>query len=147
MADQTAAGQIIGGRMSARGRISLLTVYRQVEMSEKFIERYLGVHTADAEQVEFVFAANSLKLRFVDWQDQPRELVLPEALAFRWQEYDGDAAPRDDTTYEVVGSQWLADQQPHNASPLSGQFRHYKLCFNACGTLDVICRVIEVSPG
>ena len=112
-------------------------------MSEQFIERYLGVQTADAERVELVFSDNSLRVRFVDWQELPRELVLPETLAFRWQEYDCDGAPRDDVTYEVVGSAWLAAQLPPAELPLSKHLRHYKLCFNACGSLDVICRVVD----
>ena len=114
-----------------------------IAMSQQFVERYLGVHTADAEGVELAFADNILRVRFVDWQELARELVLPDTVAFRWQEYDHDGAPRDDVTYEVVGSTWLAAQLPPADFPLSKQLRHYKLCFNACGSLDVICGVVE----
>lgn len=111
-------------------------------MSERFIEANLGVHTADAERVELTLARGCLVVHFVDWQDEPRELRLLGTLAFRWQDDDGGGAPRDDTTYEVAGSAWLDAQL--DRSGLSGDdgYRHYKLCFNASGTLDVICQVV-----
>jgi len=102
---------------------------------------------ADAERVELVVAEGSLRVRFVDWQGLPRELVLPDTQAFRWQALDADGAPRDDMTYKAAGSAWLAAQQRPAESSLSTRLRHCKRCFNACGSLDVICRVVEVGPG
>ena len=111
-------------------------------MPEQFIEKYLGIHTADAEQIEISFVNGSLRIRYVDWKEQRRETVLPATLAFRWQEYDDRAPPRDDTTYEVRESTWLASQL---IGASNGElFRHYKLCFNTSGVLDVICREVVV---
>ena len=116
-------------------------------MQEQFVEKYLGVHTADAERVEIAFANGNLQVRYLDWQEQPRELVMPQTLAFRWQDDEDGSAPRDDTTYEVTGSTWLKTQLERSAPSDGDRFRHYKLCFNACGTLDVICHAIEVGRG
>jgi hypothetical protein len=112
-------------------------------MLDQFVETYLGIHTADAEQIELSFANGTLLVRYVDWQEQRREQALPETLAFRWQEYDDNAPPRDDTTYEVRQSAWL-EAQVHGI-PNNDRFRHYKLCFNACGVLDVLCQEVVVS--
>jgi len=111
-------------------------------MSERFIEANLGVHTADGERVELALADGRLVVRFVDWQDEPRELLLPGTLAFRWQDDDGGGAPRDDTTYEVAGSAWLEAQLDRSGLWGNDRYRHYKLCFNAAGTLDVICQAV-----
>ena len=116
-------------------------------MQEQFVETYLGVHTTDAERVEIAFSGGNLQIRYLDWQEQPRELLMPQTLAFRWQDDEDGSAPRDDTTYEVTGSTWLKTQLERSALSDDGRFRHYKLCFNACGTLDVICHAIEVDRG
>lgn len=104
----------------------------------ELVARDLGIVTADAEHVRLVFEARALVLSFVDMHDCPGELTFPEVLAFRWQELD-EAGVRDDATYEVVGSAWLARQAELQAVPV-GDHAHYMLCFNACGVLDVLCR-------
>lgn len=100
----------------------------------------LGVSTADSEQIEMQFQKGDLTLSFLDWQEKKHRLVFKDALAFRWQDFDDlDEGIRDDVIYEVVGSQWLSRQ-----SELQGveadQYVHYKLCFNARGTLDVLAK-------
>lgn len=100
----------------------------------------LGVSTADAEQVEFRYEKGNLFLRFVDWREQPRELVFQDVIAFRWQELDEPELDiRDDTTYEVVDSEWLSRQAQLQAADCENH-AHYKLCFNACGALDVLAK-------
>lgn len=63
-------------------------------MPEQYVEKYLGIHTADAERVELTYSGDSLCARFVDDQHIPRELLLADTFALRWQEYDDDGAPR-----------------------------------------------------
>ena len=109
-------------------------------MTERFAEQYIGVHSADAEQVELQYANGSLHLRYVDWQEQQRAAVFKEVLAFRWQEQDESAVPRDDTTYEVLNSMWLASHSVLRHQAI--RYAHYKLCFNACSVLDVLCQAI-----
>ena len=103
----------------------------------KFVQVDIGLHTADAEEVAVQFSSGDLVLTFVDWQEQPRRKVFSDVLAFRWQEFDEEDI-RDDVVYEVKDSDWLARQARLQGVETDG-YVHYKLCFNACGTLDVIC--------
>ena len=109
----------------------------------RYVEANLGVSVADAESVTLRFEARTLLLAFVDWQEQPRSLVFHDVLAHRWQELD-EAVPRDDTTFEVVESPWLARQAELQAVQ-SEDYAHYLLCFNACGALDVLARRLDAS--
>jgi hypothetical protein len=102
----------------------------------RYVEASLGISTADAEQVTLQFDGSRLSLSFVDWQEKQRVLVFGQVLAFRWQEFD-EAGIRNDVSYEVVESEWLARQaQLQAVNP--ELYAHYKLCFNAAGTLDVV---------
>jgi hypothetical protein len=104
----------------------------------KCVEKNLGVSTADGEDVHLQYDGDDVILAFTDWNERSCELVFRDVLAFRWQECDEEGI-RDDTTYEVTESSWLARQaqlQGVNAS----DYAHYKLCFNACGSLDVLAR-------
>lgn len=108
-----------------------------------FEEIDIGVPTADAKDVALQFSRGELVLSFVDWREQPRRVTFAEVLAFRWQELDDDT-PRDDVAYEVTDSDWLTRQTELQAVEPEG-YIHYKLCFNACGCLDVLCRGVETS--
>ena len=111
----------------------------------KFHEANIGMHTADAEDISIQYNEGDLLLRYVDWQEQPKAFTFVEALAFRWQEFDDEARGqdiRDDMAYRVTDSPWLTRQCELQAEPAE-QFTHYKLCFNACGVLDVICKSVE----
>lgn len=79
-------------------------------MSEHFLETFVGVHTADAEEVEISYSDGTLVLRYVDWKEEAQSANFPDTLAFRWQETDDVTTPRDDTTYKVANSSWLASQ-------------------------------------
>ncbi len=98
----------------------------------------IGIHTADAEAVAVRFTGAELHLTFTDWQEQPRAFTFDDVLAFRWQEF-AEQGIRDDMTYEVTESPWLAEQATLQAVP-ADEYAHYKLCFNACGVLDILCR-------
>lgn len=98
----------------------------------------LGIVSADAERVEVHFVGGDLVLAFVAYDEVPRRHVFREVLAFRFQELD-EAGIRDDCSYEVVASPWLARQCELQAVP-AAEYAHYLVCFNACGALDVLCR-------
>lgn len=110
-------------------------------MSEHFLETFVGVHTADAEEVEISYSDGTLVLRYVDWKEEAQSANFPDTLAFRWQETDDVTTPRDDTTYKVANSSWLASQI--SGIPAQNEYVHYKLSFNACGVLDIICKEIQ----
>lgn len=101
----------------------------------------LGVSTADADKVAIHFDRGDLRLSFTDWQEQCRNVVFRDVLAFRWQELD-DAVPRDDATYQAIESTWL-DRQARLQSVSPDQFSHYVLCFNGSGVLDVLARHVS----
>ena len=114
---------------------------KSVRKNEQFQQINLGVTTADAENVELLFTGGSLSVRYVDWQEKPREAIFKETIAFSWQEQDSTGMPRNDVTYEVSNSEWFARQV--SDQPNAARFHQYRLCFNACGVLDVICAEIE----
>ncbi len=103
----------------------------------------LGFSTADAERVRLQFDGGDLTLDFVDWREAPVSVVFREAIGFRWNdEVEWQDGVRDDGAYVVCGSSWLGSQA-RLCGEDSGAFRHLKLCFNACGVLDVLCRDSE----
>ena len=104
----------------------------------EYIKTHLGFSTADANQVSLQYENGDLILSFVDWQEQCQSARFENAIAFRWQD-PGLSAPREDETFEVVGSPWL-EEQTRFQGVLSSEYAHYVLCFNACGTLDVVAR-------
>jgi hypothetical protein len=62
-----------------------------------------------------------------------------EVAGIRWQEH-GSAGPeeRDDSVYEIVDSQWLSALWDAGARERAEGHRHFKLCFNAYGPLEVL---------
>ena len=104
----------------------------------KLIEVDLGFATADGERVALSYQSGGLTLSFEDWTGQIRETHFDDVLAFAWGELDEEGI-RDDQCYEVLESRLLARQASLQAVHPS-EFAHYKLCFNACGVLDVVCR-------
>jgi hypothetical protein len=116
-------------------------------MRELLVEKFIGVHTADAEGVELRFQAGRLHLAYSDWQERRRDAHFTDVLAFRWQEQIEEAMPRDDTSYEVIDSNWLRSHADIQTPGV--RYAHYKLCFNACGVLDVLCQAIgsDEPPG
>jgi hypothetical protein len=109
-----------------------------------FVTVDIGVQTADAEDVAVQFSSSDLVLTFVDWQERSRRVVFADVLAFRWQAFDEEDI-RDDVVHEVKDSDWLARQALLQAVEAEG-YVHYKLCFNASGTLDVLCRRLGETP-
>jgi hypothetical protein len=102
-----------------------------------FVMTDIGVHTADAEDVALQMSRGDLVLTFVDWREQPQRHVFYDVLAVQWQEFDEEGI-RGDVVYEVKGSEWL-NRQAQLQAVEPEEYVHYKLCFNACGTLDVLC--------
>jgi hypothetical protein len=105
----------------------------------RYVEANFGLSTADAEKVVTRFEDGDLQLSFKDWQEQPRSITFRNVLAYRWQELDDDAVPRDDTTFEALESPWL-ERQAKLQGVSAKEYAHYVLCFNACGVLDVLAR-------
>jgi hypothetical protein len=111
--------------------------FEELAMGETLRMIDIGVDTADAEAVELEYRRGGLSLRYIDMAERPRERFFTNVLAFRWDDNEHPDMPRDDVCYEVLGSAWLAAQP--EAGPQGRAYSHYRLCFNACGTLDVLC--------
>jgi len=104
---------------------------------------HLGFSTADAEDVQLQFDGSDVTLEFRDWSDQDVKVVFREVLGFRWSQWQDEVAPRDDESYEVLGSEWLQREFDIGGTGVVRQdFAHYRLCFSACGVLDVLSRRI-----
>lgn len=100
----------------------------------------LGFSPADAELPRLSYAGADLTVHFVDWSEQVREVKFCGVLGFRWQAFNNDA-PRDDASYEVVNSKWLETQATLVDEP-ADQYKHYRICFNRHGALDVVSQII-----
>jgi hypothetical protein len=107
----------------------------------------LGFSVADGEKIEVRYQSQTLRVSFVDWQEEPVSFVCHSTLAFRWQEaeYTLSDQERNDSTYEVVDSAWLQQHQEQHMTWEGTTFHHYKLNFNAAGILEMICSKIEPS--
>lgn len=104
----------------------------------------LGFSTADAERPELRFADGDIHFSFIDWREQPVRFTATDVRAFSWLEELDEPNLRDDTTYEVLDSDLVQKNCALNIiSPADG-YRHFKLCFNAAGIFDVLCKNITL---
>jgi len=102
-----------------------------------------GFATADAENVCVDYKSGRLVLRFIDWQNRVITIQFIDVAAYCWQ--DDAKLPRDvrdDEPYEVGESPRVRELSELGA--VWGAHRHHKLCFNACGVLDVVATSLSV---
>jgi hypothetical protein len=102
----------------------------------------LGFTTADAEQVKLDFDGSDLILHCIDWEEEPVRHTFRGVLAYCWGQHLGTTQVRDDEAYEVRNSPWLV-REAKLASVDADSYAHYKVCFNACGVLDVLALKVE----
>jgi len=114
-------------------------------MTEKATPLSPGFSTADAESVSLSLHKRNGILEFIDWHEQPIKVMLVDTIALKWQEADScGPEDRDDMSYEIMDSEWLMKHlSQHIIDPEKG-YKHYKLCFNATGILEIICREMRV---
>jgi hypothetical protein len=116
-------------------------------MAETFDPLVASFSTADAEAPILAYDQGILHVRFRDWREREVIFTFGDVSAFSWD--DGDAAwsdaHRDDSAYIVVGSEWLRKHMDVGTIAASEGHRHYKLCFNAVGVLQVIASGLLVS--
>jgi hypothetical protein len=105
----------------------------------------LGFSTADAEKPELTYVGGEIQFSFIDWREQTVRFVASDVCAFAWNDKLDVGDIRDDVTYEVFDSDLIQKYcEAHVISPEEG-FRNFKLCFNAMGVLDVLCKGIRLS--
>ena len=114
-------------------------------MTEKAKPVAPGFSTADAESVSLSLCKRNGILEFIDWHEQPIKVMLVDTIALKWQEADSfGSEDRDDMSYEIMDSVWLMEHiSQHIIDPGKG-YRHFKLCFNAAGILEILCREMKV---
>ena len=115
-------------------------------MSEKLVVKNLGFSTADAEKVEIsFFEGSTLRLKFLDWQEQTIQVEFLDIVAFSWSQEDiHHRQISDDYIYEVLNSNWLLKYREVEAAEIIENHKHYKFCLNCCGNLDVLFDEMKV---
>ena len=94
--------------------------------------------TADAGYPSFSLNGERLFVQFEDWQEKNVALQFDDVCGVRWQELGPLSTLRDDVTYEIRNSEWIAAYRSQNLLPSEDKVRHFKLCFNSSGVLDVL---------
>ena len=98
-----------------------------------------GFSTADAEYPEIHQEDGDVVLRFKDWQEKVIEVFFVDPIAFKWQMtesfLDGE---HDDSSYEILGSNWLSENLKQGTIADSEEYKHYKLNFNGCGQFEIL---------
>lgn len=106
----------------------------------------VGFSTADADFPNIAFdETGALSLEFRDWREKTVRLKFRGVLGFKWDEYDRHQGERDDVTYEIINSSWLRCLKEQKMA--EEEHRHYKLCFNASGNLEVLFKELEILVG
>ncbi len=94
---------------------------------------------ADASRPNISTVGPDLQIEFLDWRASFVKVVFSNCIAMRWQSFiDTYPQSRDDETYEIFDSTWLSAHRAAGEISDSEEPHHYRLCFNACGQLDVI---------
>lgn len=101
--------------------------------------------TADAGHPQIVSEHGVLRVTFRDWQEKTVRLVFHDVAAYSWDagEVALDADQRDDCSYVVRDSQWLASHLKAGTAVPAEDHQHFKLCFNAVGVLQVLASRLE----
>src|SRR6476620_5669503 len=115
-------------------------------MSEKLVIKNLEFSTADAENIEtFFFDCSTLRLKFFDYCERLVLVEFSEIVAFSWNQEEVEHKElSDDRVYEVINSDWLRKHKDIGTVNNAEKCKHYKLCFNAYGILDVIFEEMKV---
>jgi hypothetical protein len=115
-------------------------------MAEKAILLTPGFSTADAQYPSFALRGGSLVLEFEDWRERQIVVTFTNAAGVMWQEvHSPGPQDRDDSVYEIDGSSWMAQYLASAARTPGDALRHYRLCFNASGVLDVLAAAMVPS--
>jgi hypothetical protein len=104
-----------------------------------------GFSVADAEEVEVESVQAGLRVRFRNWQERCVSAVFVDAVSFRWErlEWKPIEGERFDSSHIIHGSEWLRLHFEQKEIEASEGYRHYRLNFNAAGTLQVIAKEIK----
>ena len=105
-----------------------------------------GFSVADAELLSISTSEDGLEIRLLDWREDLVEAIFVDSVSFRWDQIDWAfvEGERHDSSHVIENSDWMAEHLAQNSfSPYSG-YKHYRLNFNAGGSLQVIAREIRL---
>jgi hypothetical protein len=108
----------------------------------------LGFYTADGDRPELQFVDGDILFSFVSCLDRADHTVTftaTDVRAFSWLEELDVRGIRDDQTYEVLESDLIRTYMAWNHISPGDGYRHFKLCFNAAGVFDVVCKAIALA--
>ncbi|WP_036254426.1 hypothetical protein [Methylobacter sp. BBA5.1] len=98
-----------------------------------------GFSTADAEYPEIHQEDGDVTLKFKDWQENQIEVFFADAVAFKWQMAESFlSGERDDSSYEIKGSDWLQLHVKQGEIAESEEYKHYKFNFNGIGQFEIL---------
>ena len=98
-----------------------------------------GFSVADAGYPSFTLNSGILLLEFIDWQARSVRVRFLNAAGVKWQElYSRGPEKRDDGVYEIDASSWIEEYLSSYARTPDDHLRHFRLCFNASGVLDIL---------
>jgi hypothetical protein len=119
--------------------------YESWNVAEKYEPVDLGFSTADGERPELRFVNGDIKFSFVDWREELVRFTASDVRAFSWVEVSDVPEIRDDCCYEVYDSDLIQKYRSLNLISAEPAYRHLKLCFNAAGVLDIVCKDFVVT--
>lgn len=102
-----------------------------------------GFYVADASAPELLVTEGNLRMHFAEWDGKPVHVLFVDAVAHRWGQmyWDGELEGEHfDGTHIIHQSKWLQMHFAQGEAPPGAGYRHYRLNFNASGSLEVIAR-------
>jgi hypothetical protein len=112
---------------------------RGFTMPERAVLLAPGFLVADAEYPCFSLGDGCVGLDFVEASGRRVRVAFTNVAGLKWQEIDvAGPEPRGDSTYEILESDWLKAYFDQGARSPADDLHHFKLCFNAQGTFEVL---------
>ena len=107
-----------------------------------------GFSVADAENVFISTVKSGLEVEFKDWKEKKKRIFFVDAVSYRWDQIDWKCleGERYDCTHIIHNSEWLKEHLGQNSVEENEGYYHYRLNFNAAGTLQVLARDIQLKP-
>lgn len=105
-----------------------------------------GFSVADAENVSISTTRNGLEVVFTDWTEKMIKILFVDAISHRWDRIDWNflEGERFDSTHIIHDSEWLREHLAQRSVEEGENYKHYRLNFNAEGSLQVIARDLEI---
>jgi hypothetical protein len=104
----------------------------------------LGFSPADGERPELRFIEGDIHFSFLDWREVLVRFTAYDVRYFSWIEELDVPGIRDDVAYEVLESEVIRKYKEQEIISPDDVYRHFKICFNEQGVLDVVCERIAV---